>query len=156
MCFMTSRNLVWKAHMELNSTLGVNDVLDITVSYDGTGQKQGHTSLYVIGAVIYTITSLEVDFEILSKYCNEYVVTAHDLHQNSAGFTFWHEGHKPNCKKNFNGSSGNMKMCADITIWNHSMEYKIRYTTVLPNGDAMKYKNLTKICIYSPDVPINK
>lgn len=49
-----------------------------------------------------------------------------------------------------------MKMCATHTIWNRSMEYKIRYTTILPNEDAKTYKNLTKNCIYSPDVPINK
>lgn len=63
----TSRNLVRKTHMDLNPTLGMNDVLDITVSCNGTWQKRGHTSLYSIGAVIDTITGPVVDFEIFQN-----------------------------------------------------------------------------------------
>lgn len=152
----TSRDLVRKAHMELNSTLGVNDMLDITVSYDGTWQKRGHTSLYGIGTVIDTITGLVVDYEILSKYCHECVVTAHDLHQNSAEFAFWYEGHKPNCQKNFDGSSCSMEMCAALAIWNRSVKHNMRYTTVLSDGDAKTYQQLVKNSVYGPNVSIEK
>lgn len=42
-------------------------VLDITVSYDGTWQKRGFTSKYGIGYCIEVLTGLVIDFEILSK-----------------------------------------------------------------------------------------
>ncbi|GFS59944.1 uncharacterized protein TNCV_3957401 [Trichonephila clavipes] len=62
-----SRKVVRKHHEDLLGT--ANGVIDITVSYDGTWQKRGHSSLYGIGIVIDILTGLIIDYEILSKYC---------------------------------------------------------------------------------------
>ncbi|GFW35785.1 uncharacterized protein TNCV_727201 [Trichonephila clavipes] len=64
-----SRKVVRKHHEDLLGT--ANGVIDITVSYDGTWQKWGHSSLYGIGIVIDILTGLIIDYEILSKYCPE-------------------------------------------------------------------------------------
>ncbi|GFW81934.1 uncharacterized protein TNCV_2886081 [Trichonephila clavipes] len=64
-----SRKVVRKHHEDLLGT--ANGVIDITVSYDGTWQKRGHSSLYGIGIVINILTGLIIDYEILSKYCPE-------------------------------------------------------------------------------------
>ncbi|GFW28661.1 uncharacterized protein TNCV_3713761 [Trichonephila clavipes] len=64
-----SRKVVRKHHEDLLGT--ANGVIDITVSYDGTWQKRGHSSLYGIGIVIDILTGLIIDYEILSKYCPE-------------------------------------------------------------------------------------
>ncbi|GFV04792.1 hypothetical protein TNCV_5004191 [Trichonephila clavipes] len=49
-----SRKVVRKHHEDLLGT--ANGVIDITVSYDGTWQKRGHSSL-MIGIVIDILTS---------------------------------------------------------------------------------------------------
>ncbi|GFV72117.1 uncharacterized protein TNCV_2460501 [Trichonephila clavipes] len=51
-----SRKVVRKHHEDLLGT--ANGVIDITVSYDGTWQKRGHSSLYGIGIVIDILTGL--------------------------------------------------------------------------------------------------
>lgn len=46
-----------------------DELFDVCPSYDGTWQKRGHTSLNGAGFAIETITGLEIDFEVLRKYC---------------------------------------------------------------------------------------
>ncbi|GBL86303.1 hypothetical protein AVEN_132024-1 [Araneus ventricosus] len=48
-----------------------DDIIDITVSYDGARQKRGHTSVYGIGTVVDILIGLVIGYEILSKYCLE-------------------------------------------------------------------------------------
>ncbi|GFW72786.1 uncharacterized protein TNCV_1266291 [Trichonephila clavipes] len=67
--FLKFPEIVRKHHEDLLGT--ANGVIDITVSYDGTWQKRGHSSLYGIGIVIDILTGLIIDYEILSKYCPE-------------------------------------------------------------------------------------
>ena len=42
----------------------------ITVSFDGTWQKQDHTSMYGVATVIEVVTGLVVDYALLSTYCH--------------------------------------------------------------------------------------
>lgn len=57
------------AHLDEDPTLKP-DVLDITVSYDGSWHRRGNHSLYGLGAVIDVYTGLVLNYDILSKYCN--------------------------------------------------------------------------------------
>ncbi|GFU72773.1 uncharacterized protein TNCV_3687051 [Trichonephila clavipes] len=59
-----SRKVVQKHNKDFLRT--ANGVIDITVSYDGAWQKQGHLSLHGIGIVIDILTVLSIDYEILS------------------------------------------------------------------------------------------
>ena len=46
------------------------DPLCITVSFDGSWHKRGHTSMYGFASVIDVLTGLVVDYVVLSKYCH--------------------------------------------------------------------------------------
>ncbi|GFV29195.1 uncharacterized protein TNCV_4602271 [Trichonephila clavipes] len=100
-----SREHVRQTNLYSHPDLGRNNIIDITVSYHGTWHKRGHTSLYGIGIVIDIITSLVVDFEVLSKYCHECSMAAKDMGEASPEFQIWKSGHSEKCQKNFDGSS---------------------------------------------------
>lgn len=153
-----SRDLVRKTYFEQNSLQEDSDaIIDITVSYDGTWQKRGHTSLYGIGAVIDIATGVVLDYEVLSKYCPECTSAARDLHEKSAEFEIWQRGHKSCCQNNFDGSSCSMEMCAALILWKRSIEKnKMRYTTVLSDGDAKTHQHLNEHNVYGPGISINK
>ncbi|GFT67810.1 uncharacterized protein TNCV_4517921 [Trichonephila clavipes] len=58
----------------LTSDLVQNNIIDITVTYDGTWHKGGHTSLYRISIVIDVLTNIVVDFEAKThQHLNEKV-----------------------------------------------------------------------------------
>ena len=111
-----SQNIIRKKHEEFGNVTG--EIIDITVSYDGTWQKRGHTSLFGIGIVIDLLTGLVIDYEILSKYYSECNIAKRDLGQDSAKFF---EGHKPECSKNFVGSSNATEMKAVEILWKRSI-----------------------------------
>ncbi|GFU59810.1 uncharacterized protein TNCV_4343651 [Trichonephila clavipes] len=72
---------------DINSKL---DIIDVSVSYDGTWQKRGHTSnLGGLGIIIDVLIVLVLDFEVLSKYCQSCVVTGRDGGVDSAEFHIW-------------------------------------------------------------------
>ena len=49
---------------------GENPIIDISVSFEGTWQKHGFTSLYGIGICIAVLTGYVVDYAVLSKDCH--------------------------------------------------------------------------------------
>ena len=48
---------------------GETPVINIGVTYDGTWQKRGVSSLYRVGVCMDIITGLVIDYELMSKYC---------------------------------------------------------------------------------------
>lgn len=154
--FEISRETVRKVYREADSSIKEGDIIDLSVSYDGTWQKRGHTSLYGIGIVIETITGLVIDFEILSKYCHECVTCAKDLGENSMEYKLWSEGHAAECEKNFNGSSNSMEMSAALCLWKRSLEYSFRYTTILSDGDTKTYDAIVCSNVYGSNNTIKK
>lgn len=66
-----SSNVLEKAREVVRNVHGASKdkLLDVSVSYDGTWQKRGHTSLNGAAFMIETLTGLVIDFEVLSKYC---------------------------------------------------------------------------------------
>ncbi|GFU92453.1 uncharacterized protein TNCV_5018201 [Trichonephila clavipes] len=65
-----SRQAVTEAHVKVDATLKNQDIIDVSVSYDGTWQKRGHTSnLGRLGIIIDVLNGLVLEFEVLSKYC---------------------------------------------------------------------------------------
>lgn len=152
-----ARNIVRSKHEELDSSLQNNNIIDITVSYDGTWQKRGHTSLYGIGIVIDVLTGLVIDYEVLSKYCPECVASKRDMGENSAEFDVWFQGHKSECSKNFTGSSNAMEMAAAEILWKRSVSTcGMRYVSILSDGDAKTYQYLLGMNVYGREIKINK
>ncbi|GFU30938.1 uncharacterized protein TNCV_1406491 [Trichonephila clavipes] len=95
-----ARNIVRKQHLDFNDEEKKETfVLDITVSFDGSWQKWGYTSLYGIGVVIDLLTGLVIDYEILSKCGTECTAAVTDLSSDSPDFPIWYEGHKSECEK---------------------------------------------------------
>lgn len=144
-----ARVSVRKQRMEIHSN--EEEIIDIGVSYDGTWQKRGHTSLYSVGCVIDILTGLVIDFEVLSKYCHDCIKTASDLGGNTPEYSVWYEAHSKSgdCEKNYEGSSGSMEMHAAEILWKRSVEdLKMRYTVVLSDGDSKTYNHLSKLKIY--------
>ncbi|GFV28745.1 uncharacterized protein TNCV_3986951 [Trichonephila clavipes] len=148
---------VRQVNLYLHPDLVQNNIIDITVSYDGTWHKRGHTSLYGIGIVIDVLTNLVVDFEVLSKYCHECSMAAKGLGEGSPEFLIWKSGHSVKCQKNFDGSSGSMEMHAAYILCNQSIsDCAMRYTTILCDGDAKTHQHLNEKKVYGDDVAIEK
>ena len=57
-------------HLREAINRGENPIIDISVSFDGTWQKRGFTSLYGVGICIDVLTGYVVDYVVLSKYCH--------------------------------------------------------------------------------------
>ncbi|GBN51214.1 hypothetical protein AVEN_114572-1 [Araneus ventricosus] len=85
-----------------------NDVVDIGVSYDGSWLTRGHTSNIGIGCVIDLLTGFVIDFEVMSKRCEECQQTKLALGEDTAEFHFWYEGHRDFCSITHVGSSGSI------------------------------------------------
>lgn len=154
-----SHRAVRQAHVDCDQILATKDVIDITVSYDGTWHKRGHTSQYGVGLVIDVLTGLVVDFEVLSKFCHMCSFAITDLGQNSPEFHFWFEEHKKSgeCRSNYSGSSNALEMVGAERLWSRSVENcKLRYTTVLSDGDSKTYQHLSQLAVYGPQLVIKK
>ena len=123
-----SRKIVHQVHKCLNPDLMSKNVIDILSSYDGSWHKRGFTSIFGFGCVIDVLTGLVIDYEVLSKYCRMCVITGEDLGSDTPEFDIWYESHKTsgNCNKNYDGSSGSMKIA--IAEWRRSVsDYGIRW-----------------------------
>ncbi|XP_055874806.1 uncharacterized protein LOC129924445 [Biomphalaria glabrata] len=150
--------LVRKEHAKnSNSALSDDDILDIAVSFDGTWMTRGHKSMIGVSCVIDVLTGYVIDFEVLSSFCQTCSTTGTRLKaQSPALYKEWFESHKPDCDINYTGSSGMMETHAAEILWRRSIEkFKLRYTTMLSDGDS---KAFNKVCEIKPygDVPITK
>lgn len=124
-----ARNEVRKTYSKLDDE---NDaVVDITVSYDGSWQKRGLTPKYGIGCCIEMLTGLNVDFEVLSKSCNQCEVKKRQqpTPKSSQYCTIV-------INQNYVGSSPGMEVEAAERLWRRSDSLGFRYKTMLTDGDA--------------------
>lgn len=153
----TARSKVRNEHLAQNlEILETEEMIDLTVSYDGSWMTRGHSSLLGVGCVIDVRTGYVIDFEIMSKYCHECVLTKIDLGEDSLEFDIWMEGHKSKCQKNHSGSSGAMEMAAAVEIWRRSENFGFRYSTMLSDGDAKTLVHLNDMHVYGENFVIEK
>ncbi|GFY53804.1 uncharacterized protein TNIN_118511 [Trichonephila inaurata madagascariensis] len=133
-----SRQAAREAHVKVDASLKSQEIIDVSVSYDGTWQKRGHTSNLGLGIIIDVL-----DFETLSKYCQNCAVTGRDMGVNSAEFHIWQKGHADECDKNFDGTSGAMEMHAALIMWRRSIsDRQMRFVSMLSDG----YSKLFNFC----------
>lgn len=85
-CLEKARARVREVETENNYDINDESIIDVSVSYDGTWHKRGHTSNYGIGVVIELQTGLVIDYAVLSKFCRKCVVTATELDVQSPEF----------------------------------------------------------------------
>ncbi|GFW05073.1 uncharacterized protein TNCV_598671 [Trichonephila clavipes] len=132
-------------------------IIDVSVSYDGTWQKRGHTSNIGLGIIIDILSGLVLDFEVLSKYCHNCVVAGRDMGVDSAEFHIWQKGHADECDKNFDGTSGAMEMHAALIMWRRSIsDCQMRFVSMLSDGDSKLFNFLSDNKIYGSDIKIEK
>ncbi|GFO44193.1 hypothetical protein PoB_007069800 [Plakobranchus ocellatus] len=134
-------------------------VLNIGVSYDGTWAKRGHTSKIGAGAVIEIMTGLVIDFHVMSLYCQLCASVGERLRQqNPAAYAEWLQVHKTTgkCTKNYEGSSGGMEVAGALKMWGRSLDYGVRYTTFVGDGDTKTFSALVEKSPYGTDHTISK
>ena len=113
-----------------NPDITDESVLDITVNFDGTWAKRGHTSLFGLVYVISVDTGEVLDYEVLSKFCKVYSNLKVKRKTDPEEFAAEMANHLDSglCDINYEGSSNAMEMEGAITLWHRSLEkHKIRY-----------------------------
>lgn len=144
-------------YTSIDNSLSQDSIINYSVTYDGTWQKRGFTSLYGIGFVIELYTGIVIDYEILSKYCRLCTDKEKSMGENSEQFQKWLREHqaKGECQKNFDKSSGAMEAFAAEVMWKRSIENcNARYVNILSDGDAKTFQHLNNLQVYGPDVSL--
>ncbi|GFW42979.1 uncharacterized protein TNCV_649031 [Trichonephila clavipes] len=98
-------------------------ITDVDVTFDDTWLTWGHSSKIDVGCVIDLLTGFVMDFEIMSKRCNECEHAKSGLRENSEEFHLWYEGHISSCAINYIGSSCVPEQ--EATFLNHGKDLKI-------------------------------
>ena len=133
-----------------------DEIIDVTVTCDGSWSKRGFTAMYGVVAVIAWESGQVLDVEALSKHCT---VCSRQLQidEQSQEFTDWWEGHQHSCGANYSGSSPAMEAEGALRIWKRSVELlKLRYTTVISDGDSKTIKMLNDHKPYGEGITIEK
>ncbi|GFX10376.1 uncharacterized protein TNCV_1867711 [Trichonephila clavipes] len=110
-----SRKVIQKHHKEFPYT--PNGVIAITIPYDETWQKRGHSSLFGIEIVIDILTGLIINYEIRSKYYPECTTSKRDRGENSSEYSIWSKSYQVECSENYVGSSNVMEIKAAEILW---------------------------------------
>ena len=135
---------------------GETPIINIGVTYDGTWQKRGFSSLYGVGICIDIMTGLVIDYELMSKYCQS-CKNKEAEGCSEEQWTHWIEQHEADCHINHRGSSKAMEQQAAKIIWSRSVErHKLRYTEMLSDGDSTSFAAIVDLQPYGPDVSIAK
>ena len=131
---------------------GEDDIVDITVSCDGTWQRRGYTSLFGAAFIISFDTGKVLDYRVLSKHCTACKFWE-SQDKTSDVYKEWHKFH--DCQVNFEGSASAMEPSGALEMFEASMESNIRYTNLIADGDSKTY---SLICEKKPykDVPVVK
>ena len=144
------------AAKELHSMHKASDdeVIDVTVTFDGTWAKRGFTSQFGIVLVLSWETGQVLDYEVLSKYCHK--CKLHEgLDQSSDEYQDWWESHEAKCSVNFEGSSGAMESEGALIMWKRSVQdLQLQYSCYISDGDSKTHNLLTANNPYT--VPIEK
>ena len=113
---------------ELRKNVPEDQVLDITVTCDGTLARRGFQSLYGIVVVVSWKSGKVQNVEVLSKHCQA-CATHHEMNTSSEEILDWWEGHQASCEVNYCGSSSAMESTGALAIWKRcEQEYARVYT----------------------------
>ena len=134
-----------KQMMEENDTLQDDDVIDVTVSFDGTWSKRGFSANHGVGVVISMDTGEILDRVSLSKVCGSCLNRSQWDHD-SQEYKDWYATHIDMCAKNYDGSSPSMETEAAKILWKRSVEkHKLRYRFMVCDGDSKAFHAVEKV-----------
>ncbi|XP_076455485.1 uncharacterized protein LOC143290080 [Babylonia areolata] len=146
-CLLRSAAAIRNAYAETDADLrealdrGEEPIINISVSFDGTWQKRGFTSLFGVGVCIDILTGLVVDFCVLSKYCHACKLKEAQQDLSAEVMAAWKEGHAADCCQNHFQSSKSMESEAAKIMWARSIaKHRFRYVEMLSDGDSSAYQ----------------
>ena len=90
--------VVRRVYRDIDSSIGHDNTINLTVSYDGSWMTRGHKSRYGIGCVVEVITGLVIDLQVMSLYCQRcaFASTRHGG-RHTAAFKEWYVTQQPEC-----------------------------------------------------------
>ena len=131
-----------------------DDIVDVTVTFDGTWSKRGFTAQYGVCVVISWVTGEVLDVELMSKYCSGCALYKGSMEGEE--YEEWLAKHKLSCTRTHFGSSPAMELEGARKIFARSIsKYKLRYSTVISDGDSKTVNALNEDGVYG-DVKIVK
>ena len=131
--------------------LGIDDVVDCSVSVDGTWQKRGYSSLNGVVTLMSNANGKCLDTQALSKSCRvcKYWERRKDETQ---GLTNQHA-----CSINHKESAGAMEVSGAITMFKRSVAcHNLRYTGYIGDGDTKAHQSVVDSKPYGDDTKIDK
>ncbi|KAK8721717.1 hypothetical protein OTU49_012530, partial [Cherax quadricarinatus] len=143
-----SKDIIVQEYRKLNIVPDDAGILDIDVTYDGTWHTRGHHSNIGIGVAIDALTKLVVDYQIFSKYCNMCSFLENRLNSKkitNEKYEEFRKKHELECNINYSGTSAKMESEAAVMMWERSLENKLRYKTIVSDGDSNTYKAIADL-----------
>ena len=133
-----------RAREEVREHYGVSSddqVADVLISCDGTWQRRGFSSLFGAVFIISYETGKVLDYIVLSKHCAGCRRWEGKDHTTDA-FKEWKESHI--CDINFSGSAGAMEPYGTLKMFQQSLDYNVRFKSLISDGDSKTYALLLK------------
>ena len=131
--------------------------VNIPISFDSSWKTRGFYSNIGFGAAISTSTKKVLDYEILSRLCEKCSIWTEEKQKDKPSeYEKWLERHKPNCNRNYTGSSQAMEPEAAQRIWGRSLEKNsLVYSVFVGDGDSKAFHHVTTLNPY-PLVKVRK
>lgn len=136
---------------DLYRDLNINSPDNIAISFDGTWMTRGHSSHIGVGTVIELYTGFVLDYVVLSNFCAGCARAPKEV---DPAYQAWKEAHA--CQKNTDKKAGEMEVEAALILFQRSLQkHKLRYTTLLSDGDSRAYLALQDAKVYGY-IPVDK
>ena len=135
-------------HRKVDSELSPEPkAVNVPISFDSSWKTSGFYSNMYFGAVISTSTNKVLDYWILSRLCKKCSIWTEDKQKDKPSeYEKWLERHKPNCSRDYTGSSQTMEPEAAERIWGRSLEKnRLLYSVFVGDGDYKAFKHITSL-----------
>ena len=119
---------------------------DVGVSFDGTWQKRGFSSLNGVVAAISITSGKVIDTEVVSRFCKACSLKQSLKTSDNEAYLKWEKEHIDDCVANYSGSAPGMEQEGAKRIFGRSEENRgLKYTHFY--GDGAKVSRWSKIYI---------
>ena len=110
-------------HMKIDTIPSyVLNCINIAVCFYSSWKTRGFYSNLGFGSAISATTKKVVDYVLLNRICEKCNrFNEMRTQENPEEYKLWFDSHRPNCKKNFSGSSQSMEYEAAKIIWSRSI-----------------------------------
>ena len=120
------------------------EILDCSVSIDGSWLTRGRHSKHGFVSVISDITGKVIDRVHKCSACKE-CERWKNRDEDDIEYLEWFNAHEPDCSITHQGSSQAMEASGAVQLFRRSVErHKLRYKTFIGDGDAKSYDTVVK------------